>query len=175
MSWQLGPSERRTAQTLKSVSDCTCNSPIAVGTFQRQWITLKNRSRCCFLYSLYLIKGKYVSLSIVEVEFEVKLRPTISLPVCLSVSVWQLRVSCCGAPSLTRRWLYNLPVQLFLGFARVVTLGSKSRRTQTIFYCLILDSLNLEGQIPVFISPRNRVAQLYSRALGSLFIASYNS
>jgi hypothetical protein len=42
-------------------------------------------------------------------------------------------------------------------------------------YCLIWDSPNLEGQVPVFISPRNRVAQLYSRALGSLFIASYDS
>jgi hypothetical protein len=39
--------------------------------------------------------------------------------------------------------------------------GSKSRRTQTIFYCIICDSSNLEGQVPVFISPRNRVVQLY--------------
>jgi hypothetical protein len=31
----------------------------------------------------------------------------------------------------------------------------------TILYCLIWDSSNLEGQVPVFISPRNRVAQLY--------------
>jgi hypothetical protein len=37
----------------------------------------------------------------------------------------------------------------------------------SIFYCLyFLDSPNLEGQVPVFISPRNRVAQLYPRALG---------
>jgi hypothetical protein len=34
---------------------------------------------------------------------------------------------------------------------------------------------NLEGQVPVFISPRNRVAQLYPEALGSLFLASYVS
>jgi hypothetical protein len=34
---------------------------------------------------------------------------------------------------------------------------------------------NLEGQVPVFISPRNRVAQLYPRALGSLFVVSYDS
>jgi hypothetical protein len=26
----------------------------------------------------------------------------------------------------------------------------------------------LEGQVPVFISPRNRVAQIYPRALGSV-------
>jgi hypothetical protein len=34
---------------------------------------------------------------------------------------------------------------------------------------------NLECQIPVFISPRNRVARLYPQALGSIFVASYNS
>jgi hypothetical protein len=33
----------------------------------------------------------------------------------------------------------------------------------------------LGAQVPVFISPRNRVAQLYPRALGSLFVASYDS
>jgi hypothetical protein len=31
------------------------------------------------------------------------------------------------------------------------------------------------GQIPVFISPRNSVSQLYPQALGSFFIASYDS
>jgi hypothetical protein len=40
----------------------------------------------------------------------------------------------------------------------------------TIFYCLISDSPNLEVQIPVFISPRNRVAQLYPWTLGSLLL-----
>jgi hypothetical protein len=39
----------------------------------------------------------------------------------------------------------------------------------------IRDSPNLEGQVPVCISPRNRVAQLYPQALGSLFVASYDS
>jgi hypothetical protein len=71
-------------------------------------------------------------------------------------SVWQLRVSCCGAPSLTRGWVCNLLVQLLFGLARAITLGSKSRGTQTIFYCLIWDSPNLEGQIPVFISPQEQ-------------------
>jgi hypothetical protein len=36
----------------------------------------------------------------------------------------------------------------------------------------IRDSPNLEGQVPVFISPRNRVARLYPQALGSLFVSS---
>jgi hypothetical protein len=45
----------------------------------------------------------------------------------------------------------------------------------TILYCLTWDSPNLEGQVPVFISPRNRMAQLYPRALGSLYVVSYDS
>jgi hypothetical protein len=93
----------------------------------------------------------------------------------LLFSVWKVLSSWCGAPTLTRGRVCNLHVQLLLGLARAVTLGSKSRRSQTIFYCLIWDSPNLEGQVPVFISPRNRVAQLYPRALGFLFIASYDS
>jgi hypothetical protein len=44
-----------------------------------------------------------------------------------------------------------------------------------MYYCLIWDSPNLEGQVPVFISPRNKVAQLYPRALGSIVVVSYDS
>jgi hypothetical protein len=32
-----------------------------------------------------------------------------------------------------------------------------------------------QGQVPVLISPRNKVAQLCSQAMGSLFVASYDS
>jgi hypothetical protein len=45
-------------------------------------------------------------------------------------AVWQLRVSWYSAPSLTRGWVCNLLVQLLLGLARAVTLGSKSRKTR---------------------------------------------
>jgi hypothetical protein len=41
------------------------------------------------------------------------------------------------APSLTRGRVCNLLVQLLLGLARAVTLGSKSAELTTIFYCLI--------------------------------------
>jgi hypothetical protein len=41
----------------------------------------------------------------------------------------------------------------------------------------VLDSRlpNREGQLPVFISPRNRVDELYPQAFGSVFVASYDS
>jgi hypothetical protein len=39
----------------------------------------------------------------------------------------------------------------------------------------ILDSHSLEGQVPIFRSPRNRLTQLHPQALGSLFSASYDS
>jgi hypothetical protein len=53
--------------------------------------------------------------------------------------------------------------------------GPSHAESVTILYCLIWDSPNLEGQVPVFISSRNRVAQLYPWALGSLYIVSYDS
>jgi hypothetical protein len=75
--------------------------------------------------------------------------------------------------SLTRGWVCRL--QLLLGFARAVILRSESCGSHNhILQSQIRDSPNLQGQIPVFISPRNREAQLYPQALGSLFVASYD-
>jgi hypothetical protein len=76
--------------------------------------------------------------------------------------------------SLTRGWICSL--QLLLALARAVILGSESSGTRDhILLSQIQDSLNLEGQVSVFKSPGNRVAQLYPQALGSLFVASYDS
>jgi hypothetical protein len=76
--------------------------------------------------------------------------------------------------SLTRGCVYRL--QLLLVLASAVILRSESRGTQDqILLSQIRDSPNLEGQVPVFMSPRNRVARLYPQALGSLFVASYDS
>jgi hypothetical protein len=46
---------------------------------------------------------------------------------------------------------------------------------QNSWHCLVWDSPNLGGLVPVFISLRNGVAQLYHRSMGSLFIATYDS
>jgi hypothetical protein len=77
------------------------------------------------------------------------------------------------APSQTRGLVCNLLVQLLLGLVRAVTLGSKSGRTHGHILLSLWDSPYMEGQVPVLISLRNKVAQLYPRALGSLSVVSY--
>jgi hypothetical protein len=64
--------------------------------------------------------------------------------------------------SLTRSWVCRL--QLLLVLASAVILGSKSLGTHdNILLSQIRNSPNLEGQVPVFISPRKRMAPLYPR------------
>jgi hypothetical protein len=56
-----------------------------------------------------------------------------------------------------------------------ITQWSKSRRTHNHTIMSHLRLPNLDSQVPVFIFLRNRVAQLYLWALGSLYVASYHS
>jgi hypothetical protein len=76
--------------------------------------------------------------------------------------------------SLTRGWVCRL--QLLLGHASAVILRFEPRGTHDhILLSQIRDCPNLEGQVPVFISLRNRVARLHPQALGSLSVVSYDS
>jgi hypothetical protein len=70
--------------------------------------------------------------------------------------------------------MYRL--QLLLPLASAVILGSESRGTRDhILLSQIRDFHNLDCQITVFISTCNKVAQIYSQALSSVFVASYDS
>jgi hypothetical protein len=120
-------------------------------------------------------------------QAQVNLWPTVCLGVrrpsgtsdqfffLLEISFRQLRVYYFVVPSLMRGRVCNLLYKCFWALPEQSLLGQSSTELMAIFYCLIWDSLNLEDQAPIFISPRNRVAQLYPWALGSLFVASYDS
>jgi hypothetical protein len=93
------------------------------------------------------------------------LRPTIR------IFIFRLNTygySLCVTSSLKRGWVCRL--QLLLGLASAVILRSESCGTDDhILLPQIRDSPNLEGQVPVFISPRNRVSRLYPQTLGGEF------
>jgi hypothetical protein len=112
------------------------------------------------------------------INWTVILRPAVSRPVYLGIkppsvaydqifiTVGRLRVCWYGAPSLTRERICIL--QLLLSSPAVI-LKSESRGAHDHnLLSQIWDSPNLEDQVPVFISPRNRVARLYPQALGLL-------
>jgi hypothetical protein len=125
------------------------------------------------------------------VEVEVNWRPTVSPPVCfgvshpsgtrdqlfflLEISFRELRVCYFVAPSLKRGRVCNLLYNCFWTLPEQSLLSRSPAELTAIFYCLIWTSPNMEGQVPGFISPRNRVAQLYPRTLGSFSVASYDS
>jgi hypothetical protein len=100
-------------------------------------------------------------------------------PLRFTTSNFIFELNTCGyssyvTSSLTRGWVCRL--QFLLVFASAVILTSESRGAHDhILLTQIRDSPNLEGQVPVFISPRNRVARLYPQALASFVVASYDS
>jgi hypothetical protein len=91
-----------------------------------------------------------VLLKIYFTEVEVNLRPRVSRPACpgvrrpswtrdqffflLEISFRQLRLCYFVDPSLTRGRVCNLLVQLLLGLARSVTLGSKSSQNSLPYF-----------------------------------------
>jgi hypothetical protein len=99
-------------------------------------------------------------------------------PLILTISNCILQLNTCYSPyvtsTVTRRWIYRL--HLLLVHVSAVILRSESRGTHDhILLSQIQNSPNLEGQVLVFVFCRNRVARLYPQALGSLFVAPYNS
>jgi hypothetical protein len=89
------------------------------------------------------------------------LRPATT---CVLIIIGQLRVFRCKAPSLTRSRVCIF--QFLQGNASAAFLRSGPH-----LLSLFLRLPHLEGQVPVFISPRNRVAQLYPRVLGGQTIS----
>jgi hypothetical protein len=79
----------------------------------------------------------------------------------LEIFFRQLRVGYFVVPSLTRVRFCNLLYNCYWALSEQSLLGQSPSELTIIFYSVIWDSTNLEAEVPVFISPRNRLAQLY--------------
>jgi hypothetical protein len=116
------------------------------------------------------------------------IRPTVSRSVCLGVKHPSVVVGggarpgfCCCQASCLLMWSAFSDERTGLSFT--ITDGPRQRNHSRVGvprdswpYFTVSDSRppNLEGQVPIFISPRNRVAQLHPQVLGSIFVASYD-
>jgi hypothetical protein len=149
------------------------------------WHILKDVSSTLMVL-LYLLKGTtaYRSLTfqselLYDRRFTANQFVLATSPVRLTTSNCIFQLNTCGynpyvTSSLTRGWVCRL--QLLLILASAVILGYEFRGTHYhILLSEIWDFRNLEGQLPALISPRNRMAQLYPQALGSLSVASYDT
>jgi hypothetical protein len=148
------------SQVSSSYSSCDCESPISV------------------VYTPILL-GELPSISGQPNEVGVNLRPTVSRPEPMTrflFSAWRLRVSCCETPYLTRGCVCNLLVQLLLGLARAVTLGSESRGTQDhILLSQFLRLVQSGVSGPCIYIPLEQVGPVIPPGTGFPFLASYDS
>jgi hypothetical protein len=110
------------------------------------------------------------------VENEVTLRLMVSQSVCLGIKhpcgtcdqILLLVGMLCLKFAILFLWGAFSDKRTGVQFAVQSLNGPSHAEPVTILYCLIWDYPNLEGQVPVFISPRNRVAQGTGFALSRL-------
>jgi hypothetical protein len=123
------------------------------GCTQRGFIT----KRLCFLpqsRSEFLYDWRFTAYQFVLAKTHLRSMTRIFI---YKLSTWSY--SSHVTSSLTRGWVRRL--QFLLGLVSAVILRSQSHGTCDYICCLRFEShRNTEGQVPVFISPRNTVAQL---------------
>jgi hypothetical protein len=129
-------------------------------------------------YGPFLIHS-FMHLLLYDWRFTANQLVLATSPLRLITSIFFFQINTCDQSpyvtfSLLRGWVRRL--QLLLALASAVILRSESHGTHNhILLSQIWDHTNLECQVPIFISSRNRVTRLCPQALGSLFVASYDS
>jgi hypothetical protein len=129
---------------------------------------LYHESLCILL--LNPIKAESESESLYDWRFTANQFSLAKSPLRLTTTNFTFQLNTCGycpyvTSSLTRGWVCRLQFQLVL--ASTAILRSESRGTHDrILLSQIRGSHNLEDQVSIFISSRNRVARLYPQALG---------
>jgi hypothetical protein len=114
------------------------------------------------------------------------LRPTVTGPVCLGVipPILGPRRDFCYYDTVGGLLRWGTVSDEKTGLLFTITAGPRQRSHSQvrvrgshdqILLSQIRDSPNLKRQVPIFITPKNRVAQLHPQALSSLFVVSYDS
>jgi hypothetical protein len=140
------------------------------------------RLDCLYLQMVPTQIGPMERADVCLSKFEFTLRLTVSQYVLVSSTLVRLAtryyvLSVCSCLKFVVLFLWG-PLsdeRTGLQFAVQSLNGPSHTEPVTILYCLIWDSPNLEGKVPICISPRNRVAQLFPLSLGSLYITSCDS
>jgi hypothetical protein len=102
----------------------------------------------------------------------------------VSSPIWGPRSDFCYSQITAGSFMWGALSDERMGLSFTITAGPRRRSHSRVSvprdswpYFTVSDSRLPQpgGQGPVFISPRNRVTQLYPQALGSIFVASYDS
>jgi hypothetical protein len=111
-------------------------------------------------------------------------RRSVGQFVLVSSPAWSTRSDFCYCQTFAGLLVWGFLFDEKTGLSFIIVAGPRQRNHSRIWVpwnhdhillSQVSDSPNLVGQVPVFISPRNRVVQLYPQALGSIFIASHDS
>jgi hypothetical protein len=100
-------------------------------------------------------------------------------PLRLTTTNFIFQLNTCGyspyvTSSLSTGWVCRSQLLMVLASAVILRSESTGIHDHTLL-SQIRDSPYMVGQVPVFISPRKKVARLYPQALRSLFVPSYDS
>jgi hypothetical protein len=159
--------------SLSVAANINSNTHITFYTLRTMYIVLKPVPlRCIIVECVEMqVERNRVTLRLAVYRQSLRLGDN---PLRLTTSNFIIQLNTCGyspcvTPSLTKGWVCRL--QLLLVLASAVILRSEPRGSHDhILLSQIRDPRpNLEGQVPVFISPRNRTAQLYPQGTGFPF------
>jgi hypothetical protein len=128
-------------------------------------------------YQVKVTDTSFVMIPVIQLKSKVTLRVTVCLGVETTLGLvtrfYFLSEGCCLKVEVLFPWGVLSDERTGLQFALQSLNVLSHAEPRTIHYYLIRDSPNLEDQVPIFISPRNRVAQLYPQALGSTLSAEF--
>jgi hypothetical protein len=165
------------ASALKLIKNASfCARGLFLSTMHFIWFSEQTIfiSLCTVNHSVFVRVRVTLRLAVYRPSFRLSDKPLETHDQSFYFPTENLSYSPYVTSSLTRGRVCHL--QLLLVLASAVILRSESRGNYDhILLSQFRDSPNLEGQVLVFISTRNRVARIYSLALGSLFVALYNS